>query len=115
MTLLFIPDVSTLNIRDMDYHWRHVKDNHIGVQRHNSMGSPGLYAAVVYRGDAVARHNLSLYERLVKRAHAHHTSLSNLKVPAGSTCTGSSNSGDSELLQSLALPVPVPLAVAVTV
>ena len=127
VTLLFIPDVSTLDMADMDDHWQHVKDNHAGLQRHTSMkrisskrsvaskrsvsskrsvvsaGRPaaaatgtaaaataapmddddddddasgsddgGEFAAVVYRGDAVAKKNLSVYERVVKRAHVHH-------------------------------------------
>ncbi len=92
VTIVFVPDVSTLSIADMDEHWFVIKDNHLTILRQQSLQggrrpvtvasdwsgdsttTAGDAVLVTYRGDAVAKHNLSLYERVVRRLHHAHRS-----------------------------------------
>ena len=100
MTFLFVPDVSSLSVDALDKQWAAAKRKYCAQTQDDAGGVPtpnlsvvdtpadvgvtgaaavaaqsGAVAAkdvVWYTGDAVARHNLSIWELVVENLHRHH-------------------------------------------
>ena len=61
VTGLFVPDVSMLTVEALDEQWRQETKRSGGDASHRR-----------YVGDAIAKHNLSLWELVVEKLHHHH-------------------------------------------